>query len=252
MTAGLDPSAFVFAAGLVFARLGAILMLMPGFGEPGIPPRIRLAFAFAFALAVGPSLAPSLPPPPASAGMLAGLIMGEVIVGLMIGAAARLMLAAASVAGQVIGYQTGIAMAQSFDPAAGQSGALPAAFLNLTFIALLFTTNLHHLLLLAAAGSYGVMPAGNAPMFDDAAAWALDVFIDAFVIGVQMASPLIAFGLLFYLGLGVLSRMMPQVQIFFIAMPMNILAGFSIFAIAIGSMAMIWTDRFQTFAAGLM
>lgn len=252
MTAGLDPIDFVFAAGLVFARLGAILMLMPGFGEPGIPPRVRLAFALAFSLAVGPSLASGLPPIPENTGVLVAMIAGEAVIGLMIGAAARLMLAVASVAGQVIGYQTGLAMAQSFDPAAGQSGALPAAFLNLTFITLLFATNLHHLLLQAAAGSYTIMPAGEAPMWGDAAAWALNIFIDAFLIGVQIATPLIAFGLLFYLGLGVLARMMPQVQIFFIAMPLNILIGFSILAIALGTMAMVWLDRFQSFATTLM
>lgn len=252
MLAGLDSSDFVFAAGLVFARLGAIIMLMPAFGEPSIPPRIRLAFALAFSLAVGPAIAPGLPEPPEQAAMIAALVAGEVVVGLMIGGAARLMLMSASVAGQIIGYQTGIAMAQAFDPAAGQSGALPAAFLNLMFVTLIFATNLHHLLLQAAAGSYEMMPAGEAPMWGDAAAWALQIFIDAFLIGVRIATPLIVFGLLFYLGLGVLSKLMPQAQIFFIAMPLNILIGFAIFAVALGSMALVWLDRFEDFAATLM
>ncbi|WP_429911536.1 flagellar biosynthetic protein FliR [Glycocaulis sp.] len=252
MVISFDLPAIVFAAALVFARMGAILMLLPGFAEPGIPIRIRLSFALAFSFAIGPVVAPMLPVQPETLAGLAGYVTGEVIIGLMIGGAARMLLASASVAGQVIGYQSGLAMAQAFDPAQGQTGALPATFLNLLFIVLLFTTNLHHLLLQAAAGSYMMMPPGQAPMWGDAAQWAVDIFISAFNIGIQLAAPLVLFGLVFYLGLGVLSRMMPQVQIFFVAMPMNILVGFTIFSLALGTMAMVWLDRVEAFTATLM
>lgn len=251
MIGGLDVSLTVFAAAMVFARLGAILMLLPGIGETSIPPRIRLSFALAFSFAVGPLIAPQLPPMPEALSAMAGLVALEALTGLVIGAASRILLIAGAVAGQVIGYQTGLAMAQSFDPTQGQSGALPAQFLNLLFMVLIFATNLHHLLLQAAAGSYQIMPAGAAPMWGDAAAWALQLFIDAFSIGVQIAAPLIAFGLVFYLGLGVLSRLMPQAQIFFIAMPLNILVGFAILAIALGAIALVWLERFEQFAVGL-
>jgi flagellar biosynthetic protein FliR len=251
MYAGLDPAAVIFTAGLIFARIGAIVMLLPGFGEPWVPPRIRLSFALAFAFAAGPMLAGRLPAMPETAGALAGLVALEALIGLMIGMATRFLLAAGAVAGQVIGYQAGLAMAQSFDPSQGQQGALPATFINLVFMLLIFATNLHHLLLRAAAGSYEMMPAGAPPMFEDAAYWALGLFIDAFVIGVQIASPLIVFGLMFYLGLGVLSRLMPQAQIFFIAMPLNILVGFSILAMSLGAMALVWLERFERFAVTL-
>ncbi len=123
-----------------------------------------------------------------------------------------------------------------------------ATFLNLTFLLLLFATNVHHLLLQAAQGSYMLFPVGQLPMIEDAARWALDAFADAFMIGVQIASPLIVFGLVFYFGLGILSRLMPQAQIFFIAMPSNIMAGLFITAIALGSMATLWLSRMERFA----
>lgn len=248
---GFDLPYTVFAAALVFARIGAILMLLPGIGESSIPPRIRLSFALAFSLVIGPLIAPQLPPAPSTLSGMASLIALEAVIGLMIGAAARMLLMAGAVAGQIIGYQTGLAMAQSFDPTQGQSGALPAQFLNLMFMVLIFATNLHHLLLKAAAGSYALMPAGEAPMWGDAADWALRLFADAFLLGVQIAAPLIAFGLIFYLGLGVLSRLMPQAQIFFIAMPLNILAGFAILAITLGAVALVWLERFEQFAVTL-
>lgn len=243
-----DLSLLVFAGALIFARLGAILMLLPGFGEGSIPPRIRLAFALLFALALGPILAGEMPAQPERPLQVAGLIINEVLIGLMIGSVARMFLASAAVAGQVIGQQSGLAMAQVFDPSQGQQGALMATFLNLTFMLLLFATNVHHLLLQAAQGSYTLFPAGQLPMIEDAAQWALSAFADAFMIGVQMASPLIVFGLVFYFGLGILSRLMPQAQIFFIAMPSNIMAGLFITSIALGSMATLWLSRMERFA----
>jgi flagellar biosynthetic protein FliR len=244
----LELTALIYAGALIFARLGAILMLMPGIGEPGIPPRARLAFALMFALSLAPFIAPSLPAEPVQPLQMGAILMSEVVIGLMIGAVMRMFLAVASVAGQIIGQQTGLAMAQAFDPSQGQSGALMSTFLNLLFIVLLFATNVHHLLLTAAQGSYQVLPVGGLPPVADSAEWALRVFTDTFRIGIQIAAPLIVFGLVFYLALGVLSRLMPQAQIFFIAMPINIMAGFFIFAIAVGAMAMVWLQRIETFA----
>jgi flagellar biosynthetic protein FliR len=241
----------VFAGGLVFARIGAILMLMPGFGEPSIPMRIRLSFALLVCAVIGPLIAPRLPALPDQPLMLAGLVMGEVVTGLMIGAVARIFMSAAAVAGQVIGMQSGLAMAQSFDPSQGQQGALVATLLNLTFLLLLFATNTHHLLLAMMVNSYDVFDPGQMPSMADGAQWALNAFIDAFNIGVQLAAPLIVFGLVFYLALGVLSRLMPQAQIFFIAMPSNIIVGLFILTISLGAMSAVWLERMQRFATDM-
>ncbi len=244
----LDLPALIFAAGLIFSRLGAILMLMPGFGEPSVPANIRLSMALLISLALGPLVADGLPPMPAQPLMLAAMVVTEVVIGLMIGAVARLFLSTAAVAGQVIGMQSGLAFAQSFDPSMGSQGALMATFLNLTFVTLLFATNIHHMLLYTATNSYIVFPAGDLPSMSGAALWALNSFIDAFRIGVQLAAPLIVFGLVFYLSLGVLSRLMPQAQIFFIAMPSNIMVGLFIVTIALGAMSAVWLERMQRFA----
>lgn len=243
--------ALVFAAGLVFARIGSILMLMPGFAEPSIPMRIRLGVALLICLILGPLIAPMLPPMPEQPLALAGLVVAEVVTGLMIGGVARILMSTAATAGQVIGMQSGLAMAQSFDPSQGQQGALIATFLNLTFLVLLFATNLHHLLLQMMVNSYSVFEAGQLPSLSDAAEWALDAFIDAFRLGVQLAAPLIVFALIFYLALGVLSRLMPQAQIFFIAMPSNIMVGLFILTIALGAMAAVWLERMQRFAVDM-
>tara|TARA_R110002072_G_scaffold92639_3_gene206002 strand:- start:1589 stop:2341 length:753 start_codon:yes stop_codon:yes gene_type:complete len=246
-----DLPGLVFAAGLVFARVGSILMLMPGFAEPSIPVRIRLSFALLVALILGPIISPILPPMPAEPLPIAGLVMGEMLIGLMIGGIARMLMAMAAIAGQVIGMQSGLAFAQTFDPSQGQQGAIFATLLNLTFLVLMFSTNLHHLLLLTTTNSYLVFPPGELPPMADAAAWALQAFTDAFRLGVQIAAPMIVFGLVFYLALGVLSRLMPQAQIFFIAMPSNIMVGLFILTISLGAMSAVWLDRMRQFAIDL-
>jgi len=240
-----------FAALLIFARVGSILMVLPGIGESFVPARIRLSFALLFAISLAPALSNAAPEAPATIGPLALMIGGEVLVGLLIGLVTRYFMMTLAVAGQVIGMQTGMAFAQSVDPTLGQQGAITGAFLNVTALALIFSTNLHHILLSGVKNSYDVFPAGGTPPVGDAAQWALETFVYTFALGVQIAAPLLVFGLVFYLALGVLSRLMPQVQIFFIALPSNILVGFAIFAMIIGSAMLVWLTRFEEFAMGL-
>lgn len=241
----------VWASGLVFARAGAMLMLLPGVGEVGIPPRVRLAFALMFALALGPVLAPDLPPIPDKPLALAGLVGGEVAIGLAFGVIARFLLAAMAVAGQIAGLQTGLAVAQTFDPAQGQQGALFGVFLTVAAIAVLFAADLHHLLIAGVAGTYKLTPAGTPFPTGDFAALALAAAAESFVTGVRIAAPLLVFGLVFYLGLGILSRLMPQAQIFFIAMPSNIMIGIAILAVTIGGGMLVWADTVERFAREL-
>ena len=236
-----------FAALLIFARTGAIIMLMPGIGEGFVPARIRLAFAFLFAIAMAPILSRVMPAAPEMVGPLAMLVGTEIIIGLIIGIITRFFMMALAVAGQVIGMQTGLAFAQAVDPTLGQQGAIAGAFLNITALTLIFVTNLHHVLLAAIRNSYEVFPAGALPAAGDASQWALGTFAEVFTLGIQMASPLLVFGLVFYLALGVLSRLMSQAQIFFIALPSNILVGFSIFALVMGAALLAWLDRFEAF-----
>ncbi len=240
-----------FAAILVFARIGSMLMLLPGFGESMVPARLRLALALVLALMLGAILEPRLPPPPEQPMSLFALVGGEVLIGLMFGAIGRLMLSALSVAGQVIGMQSGLAFAQTFDPSLGSQGAIFSTFLNLTGVVLIFTTGLHHMFITGLLGSYELIGPGTIPLPSDAKDLATDTVAQSYRLGIQMASPLIAFGLIFYLALGVLSRLMPQVQIFFVAMPSNVLVGITIFALSFSAMMAVWVMYIERYGASL-
>ncbi len=226
-------------------------MLLPGFGEIGVPSRIRLGLALAVSLIVGNIVGDVLPPMPDQVSVFAALVVQEVLIGLFFGALMRMMMSGLVVAGQVAGMQTGLAFAQSFDPSQGQQGAILAAFLNLTAVTMIFATGLHHMFLTGIVGTYAIIPAGSIPMLADVAKLGTEVVAQSFRVGLQMAAPLIAFGLIFYLALGVLSRLMPQVQIFFVAMPANVFAGLAIFAISLGAILSVWYQHIETFVQSL-
>jgi flagellar biosynthetic protein FliR len=248
------PDAFVdaaFAAFLVFSRVGAMLMLLPGLAEPGVPIRARLGLAVMTSLAVAPALAGLFPPAPSEPFSLAGLIVREVLIGLAFGAALRIVLSAIATAGQVIAMQTGLGMALAFDPAQGQQTALFGVFLNVTAVAFIFASGLHLVFLAGVSGVYELVPPTGPVPLADFAEMGLTAYVDAFRIGVQIAAPLIVFGLVFYLSVGVLSRLMPQAQIFFVALPTTILLGLAIFAATLGGGLLVWSDYARDFAQGL-
>src|SRR5688500_13397757 len=105
-------AAQVYAGGLIFARIGALVMLIPGIGDNSVPPRIRLSFAFLMAVMLRPVVAPSLPVA-GTVSAVAGAEVKEVIIGLMIGAILRLFLTSLATAGEVVSLQTTLSFAQT-------------------------------------------------------------------------------------------------------------------------------------------
>lgn len=234
----LPETAYLYM--LIFARVGTILMLMPALGEQIIPARLRLSFALLFALVLFPLLSPSLPRFPDDMLQVLALVLHEVVVGFILGGIMRLLVSSTQVAGSVIAFQVGLSVAQSADPTnGGIQGAIIGSFLSFLGIALIFATDLHHVALGAVYDSYMIFSPTDPLMFGDAAEMVVQTVSGAFVVGVQMSAPFIVFGLVFYLGMGILARMMPQLQVFFVAMPATIGVGLILLALLL-SMMMGW------------
>ncbi len=231
--------ALAMAYMLIFARVGTMLMLMPALGESSFPVRLRLVFALGLALVLYPVVADLYPPVPATFGGLLTLLFIELAIGFMVGLITRFITVCSQGAGSTIAYQIGLGFAQNVDPTQGIQAALFTSFLSMLGIMLIFATDLHYLLLAAIRDSYTLFAPGGVLPTGDAARLAIAALSGAFRIGLQMAAPFIVFGLIFYLGLGVLSRLMPQIQIFFLAMPANIMLGFLMLVMLIGGM-MAW------------
>ncbi len=229
----------IFAFFVVFARIGSAMVLLPPFGEAFVFVRTRLVLALAISALATPLAAPSLPEPPSGPLALTVILAADILVGLFIGGLARMLLAGLHTASMLIAYQTGLAAALVFDPSQGQQAVVIGRFFNLMALVLLFSTNLHHALLMAVIDSYRVMPPGGLPPVGDFAGQAVAFITGAFIIALQVAAPVVVVGLLFYLGIGLIARLMPAVQIFFIALPLQVMLGFWITMVALAA-TMLW------------
>lgn len=229
---------------LVFARIGAMVMLLPGFGEVNIPVRIRLGIALMLTLILLPLHRAAYTVDMNSMASLLVMMLHEIIIGVVLGATARVTLSALQVAGSVIAQQLGLGFVTSIDPTQGQQGALIGNFLTILGLTLLFATDMHHLVIAALNDSYNAFSPGALVPSGDVAALFTSAFTTAFKIGIQLAAPFIVFGLVFNLGLGILARLMPQMQVYFVGVPLSILGGFMILAVIIATMMGTFLDYF--------
>lgn len=232
----------VFAFLLVFARVGSAVMALPGFGDAYVAPRFRLIIALAISLAAAPVAAPLLPPMPEALVALLLLIGGEVVIGIFLGLLARLLMSGLQVAGMIIAFQTSLANAFTTDPVSAQQGALAGTFLSVTGLLVVFVADLHHVMLRAVIDSYFLFEPGVLPPVGDFSEAVARTVALSFVLGLKIAAPFIAVGLLFSLGIGVLARLMPQVQVFFIAMPLQIALGFIVLGLTLSAAMIVLTD----------
>ncbi|MGE9010338.1 flagellar biosynthetic protein FliR [Leptospira interrogans] len=215
---------------LVFARVGAMVMLLPGFGESNIPVRIKLAIALLLTLIILPLHRAAYQVDLTSMSAMGVLMVHEIVIGVVLGATARVTLSALAVAGSVIAQQLGLGFVTAVDPTQGQQGLLIGNFLSILGMTLLFATDTHHLVIAALNESYRIFSPGETMPTGDVAALATRAFAAAFKIGLQLSAPFLVFGIVFNMGLGILARLMPAMQVYFVGVPLSILIGFLIFA----------------------
>jgi flagellar biosynthetic protein FliR len=239
----------VFAGGLVFARLAAIVMLIPGFGETFVPVRVRLSLALLLALVLFPAVGAAVPAIPANVSGVAGAVIKETLIGLMIGTILRIFMTSLAAAGEIVSIQTTLGFAQTANPTQAAPSTTLGTFLGLIGIVLVMTTNLHHLFLSAIVRSYTIFPFTKAIYVEDANALAVQTVSKSFALGLQLAAPVVAFSLIFNIATGLVGRVMPQFQIFFVASPLMVLLGLSIFALSLGLIGIVWVDHYRDLVA---
>ncbi|HEY3697438.1 flagellar biosynthetic protein FliR [Phenylobacterium sp.] len=242
----------VFAAGLIFSRLGGLLMLIPGIGEQVVPARIRLSFAFLMTLMLFPVLAGGLPALPATVGGLALAVIQELVIGLMIGAILRMFLSSMASAGEIISLQTTLSFAQTAAPGQAQPSTSVSTFLGLMAVVLIMTTDLHHMFLAAIVHSYALFPVGRHVPTGDAGQLAVRTLGKSFALGLQLSAPVVVFSLIFNIATGLVGRAMPQFQVFFVATPLIVLMGLSLFALSLGTIGMVWLDHYRDLVANFL
>jgi flagellar biosynthetic protein FliR len=227
---------------LAFARVGAMVMLLPGVGEQTMPSRVRLGIALVLTAIILPAHQKAYTVDLNAIGPVLVLLFQEVVIGVVLGLTARLAISALQVAGFVIAQQLGLGFVTAVDPTQNQQGILVGNFLTLLGVSLVFATDLHHLVIAAMNDSYTIFQPGELPLMGDAAQHVTRTVATAFRIGIQLSAPFLVFGLLFNLGLGILSRLIPQMQVFFIGLPLSIILGLLLLLVVVGTMMGTFVD----------
>lgn len=231
---------------LVFARIGTLVMLMPGIGERFIMSRGRLSLAFFIALMITPMARPLITLPTETAGLVS-LLISEILIGLSIGVCVRMLMASLQTAGVIVAQTMGLGFAMTVDPTGGLQNPSIGNLLTMLGITLILASDLHHVSIAAMHESYRMLPPGGLPEMSDMVQLAIRAVTQGFALAVQIAAPFVVFGLLFNIGLGVLARMMPQLQVFFLAIPASILGGMLVLLAVIGVMMSVFLDNLGDF-----
>jgi len=177
---------------------------------------------------------------------LVHMIVIEMIIGLLMGTIARIFVIALDTAGMVISAQSGLANAQVFNPTEATQGSIIGSLLTMTAAVLIFVTNLHHMLIMGFVESYQMFPMGVMPDTGSLAELMTKAVSTSFNIGVKLASPFIVMMLLVYVGMGVLSRLMPQLQVFLVILPLQILMSIVLLGLVFAAIMGAWIVHYQS------
>lgn len=200
-------------------------MTMPVFRSESIPILFKLGLAFAVSMALYSIL--QLEPVPVFNHLIPFVIgvIGELMIGISIGLSMRLIFAGIQIAGQLAGYQMGLAIANVMDPSTSQQLPILSQFNQLFAMLLLLVTNAHHIFLRALAESYRLVPPFGFHFSNSLMQQIVDLGGKMFVIAVQVGAPIIAALLLVSMAFGLIARTVPQMNVFIVAMPLKIGVG---------------------------
>ena len=243
--------AWAFAFVMVLARIGSACMLLPGVGEAELPATIRAAFALAFTLLLVPVVAPLLPASPADGLGALLMVAAEVVTGVWLGWLARLVMLALPMAGQIVAGMIGLANVLQPDVQLGPQSSALARLFGLAAPVAIMSVGLHALPLAALEGSYRVIQPGALLPAADSIQHVIGAVVDSFAVALRLAAPFVLAAIVWNVALGLLSRLVPQLQVYFAAMPGQILGGFLLIAVLGGTMLAAWLDQAASSFASL-
>jgi flagellar biosynthetic protein FliR len=239
------------AFALVLARVGAAMVLLPGVGEAVAPAIARIALALSMTILLLPELQPIIPPVPAAGLDMGLMIAGEVVTGLWFGWLARMIALALPIGAQFIGFLVGLSSVLQPDPELGaQSGVLGKLF-ELAAPTLLLVSGLYQLPLMALVGLFHLIPPGQMLPPGESAEVAIGAVGTCFSLALQLASPFVLIAIAWHLAMGLVSRIISRMQIYFVSMPGQIIVGLALLTMTASAMTLAWRDSAQAFFGAL-
>lgn len=217
---------------LVFSRILSLIIVLPVLGSPQVIAPVKVGLGFMLALIAFLTLLPSLPPAPVGLGGLVVAMAGEVFLGLAAGFTVRLLMEAVSFAGNIAGFQMGFTIANVVDPLTGTQISIMGSFLMLIATLIFVLSGLHREFIEGIIASFTLTPPGSVTLrpggIDDFVVMGGKIFSNS----VRIGAPWIIVLLLVKVGLGLMARTFPQMNIFFVGFPVTVAMGLMVFALA--------------------
>jgi flagellar biosynthetic protein FliR len=210
---------------LVVARLSGLFLIAPVFSSPMIPGRIKIMALLVLAATLTPIVAPTAPTVPASVLPLVLSLGTETIIGLAIGFSVAIVFAAIQVGASMIDTSIGFSMANIIDPINNAQGAVLGSFYSMVATLAFLSVNGHHWLLAGFKRSFTVVPPGATPDIEQMLGNVFTTFTQLFAMAFQIAAPVLVSLLLVDVVLGIVSRVVPQMNVFFVGIPLKIGVG---------------------------
>lgn len=235
-----------YAYMLVFGRVMALFVFLPGFGERFLLMQLKVLMAVVITLAIAPLTFKFLPPLPTSIFSFLLYFAGEIAIGIFLSFTSRLFLYALETAGAVISHVVGLSNAMVSNPITAQQASILSGFLGIAGLLVIFALDLHYYFIAGLVRSYAVFTPAAMPPLADFSQKFTEMFSMTFRIGIAFAGPFLVANLVFFMGMGLLSRLVTQIQVFFIAMPLQILIGIAILFISLTSLFMWFVQEMSS------
>lgn len=234
-----------FALLLVLARVSATFALLPGFGETSVPPMLKTGLALSLTLLLLPAVEPLLPPRPDSEMALGLMIAAEIMNGLWFGWLARVLTSSLPAAGQFIADFAGLSNVLQPSQEFGGQTTVVARLFEVAVPALILSSGLYTIPLSALAGFYRLVPPGAALWSADSASLTVAAVAESFTLALRLASPFVLAAIAWNTAIGLIARLVPKLQIYFVAMPGQI----GLFLVLLGWIAapiiLAWTEAMR-------
>lgn len=237
---------------LVFVRMTGLFVVAPIFGRKNIPTYFKIGFSFFIALILVNTTAVQVAQYDDNLLSYALLIAKEFIVGLSIGFVAYLVFTAIYIAGEVIDMQIGFGIVNVLDPVSNIQVPVTSNVYFIISMLLFLSINGHHMLIKTLYDSFGTLPIGSAVFSTGLVNGIIDLFGTVFATGIKIAGPILATILITDIALGTISKMVPQINIFVIGMPLKIGIGIIILIITMPMFIAVMETIFRLMETGVL
>lgn len=216
-------------------RMSAVLVMIPVIGERLVPMRVKAGLSLLISLLIFPLVRTEIPQLQTELHLIAiaTAMLGEVLIGVIIGFAARLVLAGIRFAGDMIGIQMGLSIVNVIDPASSTQASIMAEFHYLFAILIYLAVDAHHMFIHAVADSYRLVTPFSYNISSSMIEAIIVLSKGLFIIAVKISAPVMAALFFSNVALGIVARTVPQINVFIVGIPLHIAVGLIVFGLSV-------------------